>query len=275
MGEIQDVTRVIAQPEQSTNGDALVETIGSQSVEKKGPSIAEDKSSVPSLECWEEKKKKKSIKDTKEFLEEIILKYAMWKKEIVSSPDDTTDEEKETNRQRILNAKSTRWRIIFSKWPRDPKIQDISPLAGDSALGKMAPNTGDIQLWGATLFDFYYVKPPLESKNFPFSSGSRLAAWMKANGEDYAKKQLEFAETEEDPYLILPYEITGLIQNSTDRCEQSTGVKKSWIRDEEDKDAIGNGERKYWQVPQPVGLSIILFCVCIDPNSRVASCIPL
>ena len=275
MGEIQDVTRVIAQPEQSTNGDALVEAIGSQSVEKKEPSIAEDKSSVPSLECWEEKKKKKSIKDTKEFLEEIILKYAMWKKEIVSSPDDTTDEEKKTNRQRILNAKSTRWRIIFSKWPRDPQRQDISPLAGDSALGKMAPNTGDIQLWGATLFDFYYVKPPLESKNFPFSSGSRLAALMKANGEDYAKKQLEFAETEEDPYLILPYEITGLIQNSTDRCEQSTGVKKSWIRDEEDKGVIGNGERKYWQVPQPVGLSIILFCAYIDPNSRVASCIPL
>ena len=241
----------MAVPEQSSNGDALVEAIGSLSVEKSN--VAQDNSSsVPSLD----EEKKKSIKDSKVYLEHIILKLAKTKEKI-NSPD-ATDKEKATRRQRILNAKSTRWRIIFSNWPRDSKRQDLTPLAGgDSAVGKMAPN--NIQIWGATLFDFYYVKPLPESMDFPFWSGSKLAAWMKANGEDYAKKQLKFAENEEDPYLIHPYEITGLIQD-TDRWEQSTGDKRSWIRDDEqDKDVSGNEEREYWQVPQPVGLSIIFF----------------
>ena len=242
----------MAEPEQSSIGVTLVEAT-SQSFEEKGPSIAEDKLS---LEHWKEKKQ---IKDTKELLEEFILEHAM-SKEIISSSD-TTDEEKETNRRRILYAKTTRWRIIFSEWPRDPVGKYTVSLAENSALGKMAPNNAD--LWGATLFDFFYVKPLPESKDLIFSSGSKLAAWMKANGEDHAKNHLEFVENEEDPYLILPYEITRLIQD-TDRREQSIGDKKSWIRDEQVKDVIGNREtknkeREHWRVPQPVGLSTILF----------------
>ena len=76
----------------------------------------------------------------------------------------------------------------------------------------MAPNNPQLWGgWGATLFDVYSVKPLPESKDLTYSSGSKLAAWMKANGED---NQLEFAENEEDRYLILPYEITGLIQDA-------------------------------------------------------------
>jgi hypothetical protein len=90
------------------------------------------------------------------------------------------------------------------------------------------------------------------------------------------------SSSEEYPYLILPSEITRLIQ---DIDNQSVGDKKSWIRDEKDKGGKRmclrerkgkNKEREYWQVPQPVHLStVLLFCAYIDSNSRVASCIPL
>ena len=239
-----------------------VELNGSQleSFEEKGPSIAEDKHSASSLERCKEKK---SIKDTRGLLEQIILKHAV-SKGIINSPD-ATDEEKATISRRILNDKRARWRNIFSQWPRDPKGKCITPLTGNSpnalANGKMVHNT-NVQLWGATLFDFYSVKPLPESIDLAFSSGSKLAAWMKDNGEDHAKNQLEFAENEDDPYLIPPYEITGLIQD-TDR-EYSTSDEKGWIRDEQDVDVNGtrekeNTETEYWRVPQPVGLSSILF----------------
>jgi hypothetical protein len=203
-------------------------------------------------ERWKEKK---LIKDEKEFLEQIILKHAK-SEEIIDSPD-ATDEEKAANRQRILNAKTTRWRIIFSQWPRNPEGKRITPknLSGSSAESINA------HPWGATLFDFYSVKPLPESTNLAFSSGSTLAAWMKANGEDYAKNLLEFTENEEDPYLIHPYEITGLIQDT----DQSVDDKKSWIRvveKEKGKSKKMRVQREHWQVPQPVRFSTILF-LCI------------
>ena len=249
------------EPGQSSSSSdvALVKAFGGfQSFEKKGPSItdSEDKSSTSSIEHWKEKKQ---IKDTKEILERIILKHAMSQElESIGSPDATDDEEEALNRRSILNAKSTRWRIIVSKWPRDPKRKYNTPPAKNSlsALGKKAPNNA--QIWGATLFDFYYVKPlpDSESEDHILSSGRALAAWMKENGEDYAKNQLNFAENEEDPYLILPYQITGLIQDA-DRWEQPMDDKRSWIRDgqEKGKRKRKNKKRKYWQVPQPICLS--------------------
>jgi hypothetical protein len=243
--------------ESSNNISFLIEAIGSSpSFEKKTLPITDDKSPPSNAG----KEKKKPIKDKKELLEHIILKHATSKK-LIGSPD-ATDEEKAENRQRILNAKTTRWRIIFSKWPRDPKGKFITPT--NSALGKMAPNNA--QLWGATLFDFYTVNRLPETKNLvTLSSGSKLAAWMKANGEDYAKNQLEFAEDEDDPHLILPYEITKLIHLADSMQPHN---KKSWIRDEQDQDVIGkekekNKERECWQVPQPVCLSTILFLCSI------------
>ena len=240
------------EPGQSSS-DAATE---SQSLEKKGPFIVKDKFSASSFERW---KGEGTIEDTKELLIRIVLKQAM-SKAIISSPD-ATDEEKATDRLRLLNAKTTRWRTIFSQWPRDPKGKCTTSLAESSAPGKMVHNNA--QLWGATLFDFYHVKSLPESVDNILLSGSKLAAWMKANGENYAKNQLEFAKNEDDPYLILPYEITELIQD-TDRWDQSMEDKKSWIRDEQNKDVIENREsknkeREYWQVPQPVGLSAIPF----------------
>ena len=248
----------MVKPAQSSECVELIEATGSQSLVKKG-SFAEDTSF---LRSW---------KETKGLLEQIILKEAMSK--------DTTDEEleKASNRRRILYAKTTRWRLVFSKWPY-PNGKDILSPAESSALGKMAPN--NIEIWGATLFDFYHVKSLPESVDNILLSGSKLAAWMKANGENYAKNQLEFAKNEDDPYLILPYEITELIQD-TDRWEdESMGDKKSWIRDEHvnrnRKRKRKNKEREHWQVPQPVSsLNYPFFGAYIESScSRVATCIP-
>ena len=131
------------------------------------------------------------------------------------------------------------------------------------------------QLWGATLFHFFSVRriPNLIHLK-TLSTGSKLSAWMKENGEDYAKSMLEFCEHEPDPYVIQPYPISWLIQQ-----EDAFMFEKSWIMDDrdDDDDVSGKGkgkEREYWQVPQPVRSSTCLFFACIDASYQVASCIP-
>ena len=191
------------------------------------------------------------------------------------SSSDATDEEKAAARQSLLNARATRWRSVFFEWPRDPKGKSITPE--NSVPGKMAPNKA--QLWGATLFDFYSVRRfPDVMSLITFSSGSKLAAWMKANGEDYAKSQLKLADSEEDPHMVLPYEITGLIQEG-----DVTGMfDRSWIRDD-DNDSTGEKrkskgkekKREDWQVLQPVCLLDRPFFAHIHSNCPVASCFPL
>ena len=238
----------------------IVEAIGFHSFDKKLPSIVEAMSS-----SWNAQKENKVIiKSKRQFIEHVILKNEY---KGLSSPD-ATEEEKAADRQSFLNKKTTRWRRVFSRWPRDPKGKHIRPE--NSGTGKMAPN--EAQLWGATIFNFY------ATRRFPdipglatYSSGSKLANWMKTHGEDYAKDQLEFAEHEEDPYVIDPYKIDGLIQDG----DVMGMTKKSWIRDEQDEgESVGDKRkrkekeraRQDWEVPQPVRLSTILFCAYVDPN---------
>ena len=61
------------------------------------------------------------------------------------------------------------------------------------------------------------------------STGSRLAAWMKANGEDYAKEELELADEEEDPKEIFPFDIAKLVEDAElrDRMGISRMLKES------------------------------------------------
>lgn len=225
-------------------------------VEAMGPVASENKSSSNAKEPEEDEPPMITF-----LLEEIILKHAKKPSRVTKN---STDEEKKADRLRRLNAKSTRWRIIFSQWPRDPNGKTIT--AENSCLGKMTPHRA--QLWGATLFNFYSVR------RFPnlmhlktFSTGSKLAAWMKANGEDYAKSMLEFCENEPDPHVIQPYPISGLIQDG-----DAFMFEKSWIRDDgggDDDDMSGKGKgkaREYWQVPQPVRSStcLLFFVACID-----------
>jgi hypothetical protein len=268
----------MSEPGDSSKGNmVIVETMGCQGLEKDESSVSEATSS--SSNTIHEHKR---IKTRQEFLEDMILRHATRNKAI-SSPD-ATDEEKAADRLRILNARTTRWRAIFLAWPRDPKGKYITPE--NSALGKMAPNKA--QLWGATLFNFYSTRRFPDLMNLmTFSSGSKLAAWMKENGEDYAKDQLEFAENEKDPHIVLPYEITGLIQNY-DSMNTEDMPDRSWIRDEGEsvngkrkrEEKGKEKEREYWQVPQPVRLQPSLFLFSfffgtyIDFN-QVAACIPI
>ena len=72
-----------------------------------------------------------------------------------------------------------------------------------------------IQHWGATLFDFYHVQRMRDFGGLQMTStGSKLAAWMKANGEDYAKGELEPADEEEDPKEIFPCDIAKLVEDA-------------------------------------------------------------
>jgi len=101
-------------------------------------------------------------------------------------------------------------RVIFRGWPRSPTGKFI--LSTNSLPGKEAPN--GLQLWGATMFDFYRVRripdvPGLST----ITTGSKLMRWMKANGElDAAKDEIEWAENEEEPKVIEPYPLRKLIE---------------------------------------------------------------
>ncbi|KAG6843743.1 hypothetical protein H0H87_001044 [Tephrocybe sp. NHM501043] len=100
----------------------------------------------------------------------------------------------------ILNGKGSRQRMIFREWPRDPKGEPIT--VEGSAPGKVTPN--GLQLWGATMFDFYRVRrmPDVASLS-TITTGSKLLRWMKAHNElEYAKDEIEWAEMEEKPTII-------------------------------------------------------------------------
>ncbi|KAG6335968.1 hypothetical protein ID866_3121 [Astraeus odoratus] len=88
-------------------------------------------------------------------------------------------------------------RVVFRAWPRDPNGKPIIPDA--RVRGKEAPN--GILNWGATLYDFFQVRPIPNVRNaISTASGSRIAAAMRALGElDYAADELAWADEEPDP----------------------------------------------------------------------------
>ena len=83
----------------------------------------------------------------------------------------------------------------------------------NSKLGKMAAN--GIQHWGATLFDFYHVPRRAHFGGLQSTStGSKLVAWMKVNGEDHAREELELADEEENPKDIFTCDIAKLVEDA-------------------------------------------------------------
>jgi hypothetical protein len=190
-------------------------------------------------EVFNSKRPRKSKQD---FFDHLILLHAQYDAPSEVS-ENATDKEKEANRIRRLQSPNTRHRFVFSTWPRDPKGKPITP--GNSKLGKMAAN--EIQHWGATLFNFYYVRRMPDFGGLQTTStGSKLAAWMKANGEDYAKDELEFAEEEEDPEEIFPCDIAKLVD--TIEMRERTGISRM-LRPSDRK---GKGKGK--EFSRPVGI---------------------
>ena len=118
-------------------------------------------------------------------------------------------------------------RFIFRIWPRDPKGQTLK----ETPPGKIAGN--GLPLWGATLYDFYYVQRiPKLPNSLTMSTGSKLGSWTKNIAElKHAKHELEAAEKEPDPVIIPPYKAG------------------EWIRDFELR--VNRGDYLKFQTPPP------------------------
>ena len=99
-------------------------------------------------------------------------------------------------------------RVVFRLWPRDPNGQIAPPKRG-----KEAPN--GLDLWGATLCDFYRVKRiPSCSNDLTVSTGSMLAASMRELGEiEWAGDEIALADEEQEPHEVFPYDIGKLIRD--------------------------------------------------------------
>ena len=115
---------------------------------------------------------KRPRKSKQDFLDNLTLLHAQSDTPFEVS-EDATDEEKDADRIRRLQVPTTRRRLIFSIWPRDPKVKPLLPE--NSKLGKMAAN--EIQHWGATLFDSYHLRRRADFGGLQSTStGSKLAA---------------------------------------------------------------------------------------------------
>ncbi|KAG1727069.1 uncharacterized protein EDB91DRAFT_1061351, partial [Suillus paluster] len=70
-----------------------------------------------------------------------------------------------------------------------------------------------LDLWGATLYDFYHVRRLPNVPNYiTTSTGSRLAKWMRQAGELIAEDELYWADKEEDPKEIPVVDLGELIR---------------------------------------------------------------
>ncbi|KAI0064498.1 hypothetical protein BV25DRAFT_1852313 [Artomyces pyxidatus] len=99
-------------------------------------------------------------------------------------------------------------RVVLRQWPRSPS----GPFIKDTPPGKQAGN--GLPLWGASMMDFYRVQRfPLMSGASTISTGSKLAAWAYDVGElDAARPEITWADNEEDPVELQPFDIGKLIE---------------------------------------------------------------
>ncbi|TFK35285.1 hypothetical protein BDQ12DRAFT_324001 [Crucibulum laeve] len=153
--------------------------------------------------------KAEPIGDLNDLARRIVLRHATRHKYDVSA---TTTEENIIFEELLYNAPTTRKRLICRSWPRDSKGKAIRPE--NSQLGKMTSN--DIQFWGATLWDFYYThRFPDITGLVTTTTGSKLAKWMRMNGEtEHAQEELAWADMEEDPREVDVYDIAKLIKEA-------------------------------------------------------------
>lgn len=106
---------------------------------------------------------------------------------------------------------TVRLRSIMREWPRDPK----GPIIGKNTLprGKEIPNGHP--LWGATVFDFFFVERMQGVAWKTAANSSRLLAWVKEIGElDHAKEEISWAEKEENPQELFPCDVARLLRDA-------------------------------------------------------------
>ncbi|CAA7265710.1 unnamed protein product [Cyclocybe aegerita] len=167
----------------------------------------------------------KTPKTRQEFIEDIVIRFADSRKRHLSA--DASAKEKDRGRQKVLNDKETRHRLIFQQWPRAPKGEILRKE--NSEPGKMAPNGQ--QLWGASLLDFYIVRRIPDLMGLAtFTTGSKMLAWVRKHGEDeFAKEFVRNAEKEPDPEKIEPYDIAKAIMEMEQALRTRMGkVDMEW-----------------------------------------------
>ncbi|KAG6379393.1 hypothetical protein JVT61DRAFT_11858 [Boletus reticuloceps] len=96
----------------------------------------------------------------------------------------------------LMNYPKAKNRFTFRHWPRDPNGKPIVP---SDIHGKEAGN--GLNLWGATLYDFYFVRRiPSSVHGLTISTGSKLTKVMEAFGElEHAQNEIAWAAREADP----------------------------------------------------------------------------
>ncbi len=114
---------------------------------------------------------------------------------------------------------SQRTRFIFQLWPRDPNGE----ILRETPEGKTTSN--GLELWGATLYDFFFVhRIPGVIHMRTISSGSKLAKWMRLKGETYSMDYIDQVESDEhEPKIMHPYHIGDFIE----LIEQQVHLKKT------------------------------------------------
>lgn len=234
--------------------DVLVETIGASSSSLSGdggtPSgtPAKGDESSTDVEMLDESEDPKNFRSPGRFLEDVIIARAP---EAVRSryrpAEPATPEQIEEYRQKVLNDPTTKHRLVFQQWPRDPEGAIITPV--NSAAGKVAGNAQ--QIWGATLFDFYSVRRmPNVPNMMTYTSGSKMAKWVQEHKETFTQDLVEQQKSEADPTTVQPCDIGKLIQkNETMYINSRWSFQKSWSKDI---------EKDHYELPEPV--SCIAFC---------------
>ncbi|CAA7265739.1 unnamed protein product [Cyclocybe aegerita] len=162
----------------------------------------------------------KTPKTSQEFIEDIVIRFASSREHQLSA--DASPEEKARVRQKVLNDKETRHRLIFQQWPRAPKGEILRKE--NSELGKMTPNGHE--LWGASLLDFYFVRriPDLMGLE-TLTTGSKMLAWVRKHGEvEFAKEFVRNTEREPDPEKIEPYDIAKAIMETEQELRWRLGL---------------------------------------------------
>ncbi|TFK23387.1 hypothetical protein FA15DRAFT_620944 [Coprinopsis marcescibilis] len=159
------------------------------------------------------------LRSRQDFLDHVALTYTDEESKVGR---DASKKAREEDRIRRLTSLNTKRRIVFSHWPRPPakakKAADrddegeerriITPEK--STIGRMAGN--GLDLWAATLFDFYIVQriPGMEGLR-TYSTGGKLSVFIRKYGSkgdlEAAKVQLQKADWEDEPRIVLPHDV--------------------------------------------------------------------
>ena len=137
---------------------------------------------------------------------------------------DGNSKAEEPKRRHRLDEKG-RNRYIQRWWPRDPN----GPVIPQGWSGGKMTSNGNPQ-WGATLLDFYGTNRVPSVGNFVlFSSGSRLAAFMRKIGEKecaWSQDELDWADAEEEPKQLFPVDTGELIRCADRRVIMGRSMPK-------------------------------------------------